>query len=278
MLSGSRRLGLDARVQRWPYGKCARVLVPSEATRAALIAREASRPSGSDLDARRRYRVLHRRGDRRRCARNGASRRHARRCSMSAACRARRGSTCCRRCAQACTIGIAHRFISPATGRSARAAERLSRRGVHRRAAARRGGRGCSRRPTCSCFRAAPTRLATSCSKRRRSGLPVLVSDEGGPRENMIDGDTGLIVRAGPTARAWANSPLRTTCCATSGAAPAWPRRRGATRNRAHGSRRSSRSIARSARCRRVSHDVAAAGSRDGSGQRPRRRDGASLS
>ena len=32
------------------------------------------------------------------------------------------------------------------------------------------------------------------------SGLPVIVSDEGGPRELMIDGETGLVFRAGSTA------------------------------------------------------------------------------
>jgi glycosyltransferase involved in cell wall biosynthesis len=31
------------------------------------------------------------------------------------------------------------------------------------------------------------------------SGLPVIVSDEGGPRELMIDGETGLVFRAGST-------------------------------------------------------------------------------
>lgn len=39
ILSGSRRLGAMMQVYlRWPYGRCARVLVPSEATRAQLIA------------------------------------------------------------------------------------------------------------------------------------------------------------------------------------------------------------------------------------------------
>ena len=38
LLSGSRRLGeLMRQYQRWPYGKCARVLVPSDATRQLLI-------------------------------------------------------------------------------------------------------------------------------------------------------------------------------------------------------------------------------------------------
>jgi len=31
------------------------------------------------------------------------------------------------------------------------------------------------------------------------SGLPVIVSDEGGPRELMIDGETGVVFRAGST-------------------------------------------------------------------------------
>jgi glycosyltransferase involved in cell wall biosynthesis len=31
------------------------------------------------------------------------------------------------------------------------------------------------------------------------SGLPVIVSDEGGPRELMVDGETGLVFRAGST-------------------------------------------------------------------------------
>jgi glycosyltransferase involved in cell wall biosynthesis len=31
------------------------------------------------------------------------------------------------------------------------------------------------------------------------SGLPVIVSDEGGPRELMIDGETGMVFRAGST-------------------------------------------------------------------------------
>jgi glycosyltransferase involved in cell wall biosynthesis len=29
------------------------------------------------------------------------------------------------------------------------------------------------------------------------SGLPVIVTDQGGPMENMVDGKTGLVVRAG---------------------------------------------------------------------------------
>jgi glycosyltransferase involved in cell wall biosynthesis len=52
------------------------------------------------------------------------------------------------------------------------------------------------------------------------SGLPVIVSDEGGPRELMIDGETGAVFQAGSTAglvstiRAMTSDPLkRITMC-----------------------------------------------------------------
>jgi len=50
------------------------------------------------------------------------------------------------------------------------------------------------------------------------SGLPVIVSDEGGPRELMIDGETGVVFRAGSSdglvaaIRSLASDPPRITC------------------------------------------------------------------
>jgi len=49
---------------------------------------------------------------------------------------------------------------------------------------------------------------ANSVLKAQACGLPVVVSEMGGPRENMIDGTTGLVV-AGTEATRWADTVAR---------------------------------------------------------------------
>ena len=215
LLSGSRRLGaLMREYMRWPYGKCARVLVPSEHTRQLLISAKANPdridvwPRGVDTDLfspakrsaalRENWHVSDRRP--------GAP-----------VCRARlvarRG--CCiflpSRIALH-TLGIEHRCIivgdGPLLPDVARSRCRMRCSPV--RCPGRRSPRHLPRL-IALCFRARPTRPATSSSKHRPAACRSSCQGSGGPRENMVAGQHGHGV---PSRRAWrvGRSHSRSAC------------------------------------------------------------------
>ena len=208
---------------RWPYGNCARVLVPSEATRQLLIAPKAIRPKDrlwtrgvdtAQFSPAWRSEALR--------ASWRVSRRRARRCSTSAASRARKGCDAAAPCAIACTNSASRiGSSSPATGRCSSELQRRLPDAVFtgtlpHEAVADADGLG---RPV---RLPEPHRHAGNVVlEAQASGLPVLVSDDGGPRENMIDGETGFVCqrgtrRLGRRARRPAARP---------GAPPRWRRR-----------------------------------------------------
>ncbi len=223
ILSGSGRLGgLMREYMRWPYGRCARVLVPSDDTRRLLI--------GAQGDPRRRFASGARGVDSAhfhpRRALGGAAPGLARVSpTPGAALRrprvAREGPRpAARPSATACpSWGSRTASSSRARADAGRAAGATERCRVHRRADA--GGRGdglrVGRRLRVS--RAAPTRPATSCSRRRRAGCRSWSPTPAGR------GRTSATVAPATSSRAWSRARGRARshrCCATRTCASAW--------------------------------------------------------
>jgi glycosyltransferase involved in cell wall biosynthesis len=193
---------------RWVYGKCARVLVQSEATRCLLVhagtAPEAIgvwRP-GVDTSM---FSPEKRSSERRRLWRASDSR-----LALLHAGRVSEDDVHLLPMIQArlCELGIPHRFIIVGQGPMH---EDLRR---HMPDAVFTGA--LSREEAGEIFASAdvfvlPSRSDTAANlalEAQACGLPVVVSDAGGPRENMIDGTTGLVV-AGNDARRWADTVAR---------------------------------------------------------------------
>ena len=105
-------------------------------------------------------------------------------------------------------LGIQHRFVIAGSGPTYQALRRHMPDAVFTRSL--------SGREAPDVFASADVFVSPSCSdtaanfvlKAQASGLPVVVSEPGGPRENMIDGTTGLVV-AGTDATRWADTVAR---------------------------------------------------------------------
>lgn len=204
LLSGSERLGrLMRRFLRWPYGRCTRVLVPSEATRQLLIHAPVQgrhialwrRGVDSDVFApARRSQALRREwGVSDDCPAllyvGRVSREKGLQMlpAVSAALR--------QRC-------VPHRFIIVGCGpmdRELRAAmpDALFTGVLH--------GQSLAAAYASADVFVFPSRTDTAGNvvlEAQASGLPVLVTDVGGPRENLIEGCTGAVIRD-PTAESW---------------------------------------------------------------------------
>ena len=211
LLSGSRQLGTLMRAfLRWPYGRCARILVPSEATRQLLThspdegGRIALWRRGVDCDifapARRSAAVRARWG----VSANRPALLYVGRVSrekglqllpaLSAALRRR---------------SVPHRFVIVGGGPME----------VELRAAMPDAiftgvleGESLAAAYASSDVFVFPSRTDTAGNvvlEAQASGLPVLVSDVGGPRENVVDTSTGIVLRDS-TAESWmhAMAPL----------------------------------------------------------------------
>jgi glycosyltransferase involved in cell wall biosynthesis len=167
-LSGSARLGsLMREYMRWPYGKCARVLVPSEHTRRMLIGSKSERWHVSDKRPALLYvgRVSREKGLG--ILPRVRDRLHA--------------------------LGVEHRLIIVGQGPMLPKLREQLPDAVFTGAL--------SREAVAEAFASAdlfvfPSRTDTAGNvvlEAQASGLPVVVAGEGGPRENMISGRTGLI-------------------------------------------------------------------------------------
>jgi glycosyltransferase involved in cell wall biosynthesis len=195
LLSGSRRLGeLMRQYQRWPYGKCARVLVPSEATRQLLIDTKI-RPE--------RIRIWTRGVDTEKFS--PAWRSDALRFAWRAKgdtlallyvgrLSREKGLDAIPALARSLNeVGIAHRFIFVGDGpfrsalRSACPSAVFTGEVPHDEVARLMAS------ADLFVFPSRTDTLGNVVLEAQASGLPVLVSDEGGPRENMIPGETGFI-------------------------------------------------------------------------------------
>jgi glycosyltransferase involved in cell wall biosynthesis len=207
MLSGSPALGtLMRRFLRWPYGRCARVLVPSESTRRLLV-RANGDPGridtwvrGVDCDAfspDRRSRQLREEwgvDDHRPAILYVGRVSREKGLDLLPALQARLHA-----------LGFDHRFViagdGPMLGELRAGLEDAMFTGA------------LSRPEVARAFASAdvfvfPSRTDTAGNvvlEAQASGLPVLVSDAGGPRENMLPGRTGVVV-GGTDAGQWAEA------------------------------------------------------------------------
>ena len=205
ILSGSRGLGaLMREYMRWPYGRCSRVLVPSESTRDLLVGAH-GHPERI---------TIWRRGvdaEHFTPARRSEALRHAWRVSADRPAvlyvgrvSREKGLQLLPALADAlCELGIRHRFVVAGDG--------PMRRELRTRLSDAVFTGTLTRDEVADAFASAdvfifPSRTDTAANvvlEAQASGLPVLVTDEGGPRENMVDGQTGRVIAARDAA-SWA--------------------------------------------------------------------------
>jgi len=204
MLSGWRVCGtLMRRFMRWPYGRCARVLVPSEATRQLLLeaGAEADRVAiwsrGVDAEA---FAPVRRSEALRRSWQVSAGRPailYVGRVSREKGLEALPEIS-----AQLEQRGLPHRLVVAGGGPLLSTLRRQLPTAVFTGSL--------DREAVATVFASAdmflfPSRTDTAGNvvlEAQASGLPVLVSDAGGPREHMVDGRTGFVV-SGQEPSAW---------------------------------------------------------------------------
>jgi glycosyltransferase involved in cell wall biosynthesis len=195
LLSGSRRLGeLMRQYQRWPYGKCARVLVPSEATRQLLIATKI-RPEririwtrGVDTE---KFSPAHRSDALRfnwRAKGETLALLYVGRLSRE------KGLDAIPALARSLNeVGIAHRFIFAGDGPFRAELKHACPSAVFMGEVPHEDVPKLMASADLFVFPSRTDTLGNVVLEAQASGLPVLVSDEGGPRENMINGETGYV-------------------------------------------------------------------------------------
>jgi glycosyltransferase involved in cell wall biosynthesis len=195
LLSGSRGLGeMMRQYQRWPYGKCARVLVPSEATRQLLIATkiraeririwtrgvdtEKFSPAWRSDVLRHNWRA---KGDTLALLYVGRLSREKGLDAIPALARSLN------------EVGIAHRFIFVGDGPFRSALKSACPGAVFTGEVPHDEVPKLMASADLFVFPSRTDTLGNVVLEAQASGLPVLVSDEGGPRENMIPGETGFV-------------------------------------------------------------------------------------
>jgi glycosyltransferase involved in cell wall biosynthesis len=207
ILSGSQRLAqLMRRYMQWPYGRCARVLVPSEATRQLLTgptesgAELAIWKRGVDCD------LFHpaRRSERLR-QRWQVSRRVPAVLYVGRVSREKGLDLLPAIHARLRVLGVPHRMIVAGSGPMLPELRQRMPQAVFTGSL----GRGEIARVFASAdVFLFPSRTDTAGNvvlEAQASGLPVLVSDAGGPKENMSEGMTGAVVD-GADPVAWADA------------------------------------------------------------------------
>lgn len=202
LLSGSPKLGaLMREYQRWPYGTCARILVPSEATRALLVAAKIAphkihiwtrgvdavqfTPSHRSAGLRERWGVNEQR----------LALLYVGRLSRE------KGLDVVPSIARALdAAGVACRFIFVGDGPMRAELQAAHPEAVFTGSLPHRDVAVMMASADLFVFPSRTDTLGNVVLEAQASGLPVVVSDEGGPRENMIHGETGFICPGQDTA------------------------------------------------------------------------------
>jgi glycosyltransferase involved in cell wall biosynthesis len=195
LLSGSERLGhLMREYQRWPYGKCARILVPSAATRDLLIAAKI-RPDA--------IRIWTRGVDTDRFApsRRSAAMRQAwgvddARPALIYVGRLSREKGLALVPAIARTLreaGVDHRLVFVGDGPMRETLQQACPDAVFTGALPHAEVATAMASADVFLFPSRTDTLGNVVLEAQASGLPVLVSDAGGPRENILDGESGFV-------------------------------------------------------------------------------------
>ena len=195
LLSGSRRLGtLMREYMRWPYGKCARVLVPSEHTRQLLIAAKSDPdridvwPRGVDtghFSPARRSRTLREKW-------HVSDRRPA----LLYVGRVSREKGLMQLPAISNLLhkrGLEHRFIIVGDGPLLPTLRQALPDAVFTGALSRVAVAEAFASADCFVFPSCTDTAGNVVLEAQASGLPVIVSGSGGPRENMVAGSTGSV-------------------------------------------------------------------------------------
>src|SRR5262245_3790110 len=201
LLSGSPRLGVLMReYMRWPYGKCARVLAPSEHTRELLIAARTNPerievwPRGVDTSLFS--------PSKRSAALRGLWRVSDRRPALLYVGRVSREKGLLQLPAisdRLHAIGLEHRFIIVGDGPLLPALRGSLADAVFTGALSREAVAEAFASADCFVFPSATDTAGNVVLEAQASGLPVVVSGTGGPRENMVAGVTGRVChRADP--------------------------------------------------------------------------------
>jgi glycosyltransferase involved in cell wall biosynthesis len=195
LLSGSHRLGVLMReYMRWPYGKCARVLVPSEHTRQLLISAKSNPgridvwPRGVDTTLfcplkrsaalRDRWHVSDRRPAVLYVGRVSREKGLLNLPPISD---------------HLHKLGVEHRFIIVGDGPLLAALRESLPDAVFTGALCREAVAEAFASADCFVFPSATDTAGNVVLEAQASGLPVVVSGSGGPRENMVAGQTGTV-------------------------------------------------------------------------------------
>jgi glycosyltransferase involved in cell wall biosynthesis len=198
-LSGSRRIGdaLEAYV-RWLYADCERLLVPSEATRTLLVAR-GYRASSLGIWSRgidtRRFRP----GLRSSALREAWNVSYGRPAILYAGRLSReKGLDVVPRVHEALAWrGLPHRFVFAGDGPMREELSKISRDAVFTGALPHDDMAVAMASADLFFFPSATDSLGNVVLEAQASGLPVLVTDKGGPRENLLRGVSGHVLPAG---------------------------------------------------------------------------------
>jgi glycosyltransferase involved in cell wall biosynthesis len=194
-LSGSARLGaLMREYLRWPYGKCARVLVPSEDTRRLLIGAKGD-PRRIEIWTRGVDTALfapHKRSARLRESWHVSDRRPAL-LYVGRVSREKGLHLLPQIQSRLHTLGVEHRFVIAGQGPMLRQLRQQMPDAVFTGVLSRDAVAEAFASSDLFVF---PSRTDTAGNvvlEAQASGLPVLVTDTGGPQENMVNGATGLV-------------------------------------------------------------------------------------
>jgi glycosyltransferase involved in cell wall biosynthesis len=195
VLSGSPRLGaLMREYMRWPYGRCARVLVPSEHTRQLLISAK-SNPARIDVWPRGVDPTLFCPSKRSTALRDHwqVSERHPALLYVGRVSREKGLSQLPAISDRLHKRGVEHRCIIVGDGPLLPALRASLPDAVFTGALSRERVAEAFASADCLVFPSATDTAGNVVLEAQASGLPVVVSGSGGPRENMVPGGTGIV-------------------------------------------------------------------------------------
>jgi glycosyltransferase involved in cell wall biosynthesis len=195
LLSGSARLGrLMQEYQRWPYGKCARVLVPSEATRRLLISAKI-RPEKIQIWTRgvdtHRFSPAYRLETLR--SEWGVSDTRLALMYVGRLSREKGLDVVPALARSLAEAGVRHRFIFVGDGPFRSTLQAACRDAIFTGAVPHHQVATMMASADLLVFPSRTDTLGNVVLEAQACGVPVLVSDQGGPRENIIHGETGFV-------------------------------------------------------------------------------------